>query len=32
MALSYGNMGEGRLIDMHRVTAWTWVQTAVRRV
>ena len=31
MALSYGNVGEGRLIDMHRVTAWTWVQTAVRR-
>ena len=31
MALSYGNVSEGRLIDVHRVTAWRWVQTAVRR-
>ena len=31
MALSYGNVGEGRLIDVHRVTAWKWVQNAVRR-
>ena len=31
MALSYGNVREGRLIDVHRVTAWRWVQTAVRR-
>ena len=30
--LSYGKVSEGRLIDMHRVTAWRWVQTAVRRV
>ena len=32
IALSYGKVSEGRLIDMHRVTAWRWVQTAVRRV
>ena len=31
MALSYGNVSEGRLIDVHRVTAWRWVQAAVRR-
>ena len=31
MALSYGNVREGRLIDVHRVTAWRWVQVAVRR-
>ena len=31
MALSYGNVGESRLIDVQRVTAWRWVQTAVRR-
>ena len=31
MALSYGNVSEGRLIDVHKVTAWRWVQTAVRR-
>ena len=24
-------MSEGRLIDVHRVTAWRWVQAAVRR-
>ena len=32
MALSYGNVSEGRLIDVHRVTAWRWVQAAVKRV
>ena len=31
MALSYGNLSEGRLIDAHSVTAWRWVQAAVRR-
>ena len=31
MALSYGNVGESRLIDVQRVTAWRLVQTAVRR-
>ena len=31
MALSYGNVSEGMLIDVHRVTAWRWVQAAVRR-
>ena len=28
MALSYGNVSEDRLIDVHRVTAWRWVQAA----
>ena len=31
MALSYGNIAEGRLIEAHRSTAWRWVQTAVER-
>ena len=31
MALSYGNVSEGRLIEVHRATAWRWVQSAVRR-
>ena len=31
MALSYGNVTECRLIDVHRVKAWRWVQAAVRR-
>ena len=31
MALSYGNISQGRMIDVHRVTAWRWVQSAVRR-
>ena len=31
MALSYGNVSEGRLIDAHRVMAWRWVQATVRR-
>ena len=30
MALSHGNVSEDRLIDVHRVTAWRWVQAAVR--
>ena len=32
MALSYGNVAEGRLIEAHRSTAWRWVQAAVERV
>ena len=31
MALSYGNVREGRLIEAHRSTAWRWVQAAVER-
>ena len=31
LALSYGTVREGRLVDVHRSTAWRWVQTAVRR-
>ena len=31
MALSYGNVAEGRLIEAHRSTAWRWVQAAVKR-
>ena len=31
MALSYGNIREGRLIEAHRSTAWRWVQVAVER-
>ena len=31
MALSYGNVSEGRLIEVHRATAWRWVQSAVSR-
>ena len=31
MALSYGNVSEGRLIDVHRSTAWRWVQKAHTR-
>ena len=31
MALSYGNVAEGRLIEAHRSTAWRWVQVAVER-
>ena len=31
MALSYGNVSEGRIIDVHRTTAWRWVQKAVER-
>lgn len=28
MALSYGSVSEGRIIDVHRTTAWRWVQKA----
>ena len=31
MALAYGNVSEGRIIDVHRSTAWRWVQKAVER-
>ena len=31
LALSYGNVSEGRLIEAHRSTAWRWVQAAVER-
>ena len=31
MALSYGNVAEGQLIEAHRSTAWRWVQAAVER-
>ena len=27
-ALAYGNVSEGRIIDVHRSTAWRWVQKA----
>ena len=28
VALSYGNVSDGRIIDVHRTTAWRWVQRA----
>ena len=31
MALSYGNVTKGRLIEAHRSTAWRWVQAAAER-
>ena len=31
VALSYGNVSEGRIIDVHRSTAWRWVQKAHAR-
>ena len=31
MALAYGNVSEGRIIDVHRSTVWRWVQKAVER-
>ncbi len=31
MALSYGNVAKGRVIEAHRSTAWRWVQAAVER-
>ena len=31
VALSYGNVSEGRIIDVHRSTAWRWVQRAHAR-
>ena len=30
-ATSFGTVGQRRLIDVSRVTAWRWVQQAVRR-
>ena len=30
-ATSFGTVGQGRLIDVSRVTVWTWVQQAVLR-
>ena len=30
-ATSFGTVGQGRLIDVSRVTVWRWVQQAVRR-
>ena len=30
-ALAYGNVSEGRIIDVHRSTAWRWVQRAHAR-
>ena len=31
LALSYGTVSDGRLVDVHRSSAWRWVQSAVRR-
>ncbi|MYC08249.1 MAG: tyrosine-type recombinase/integrase [Chloroflexi bacterium] len=31
VALSFGNVSEGRIIDVHRSTAWRWVQRAHAR-
>ena len=31
LALSYGTVSDGRLVDIHRTTAWRWVQAALRR-
>ena len=31
VAMSYGNVSEGRIIDVHRSTAWRWVQRAHAR-
>ena len=30
-ALAYGSVSEGRIIDVHRATAWRWVQKSVER-
>ena len=30
-ALAYGDINQGRLIEAHPVTAWRWVQAAVKR-
>ena len=30
-ALAYSRVSEGRIIDVHRTTAWRWVQKAVER-
>ena len=31
MALSYGSVDQGRIIDVHRSTVWRWVQKAAER-
>ena len=31
LALSYGTVSDGRLVDVHRTMAWRWVQAAVRK-
>ena len=31
-AASFGIVGQGRLVEVFRVTVWRWVQQAVRRV
>lgn len=31
LVLSYANPGEGRIIDVHRSTAWRWIQKAAAR-
>ena len=31
LALSYGTVSDGRLVSVHRSTAWRWVQAAVSR-
>ena len=30
-ALAYGNISQGKLVDVHPSTAWRWVRAAVRR-
>ena len=30
-ALAYGDISQGRIIEVHPTTAWRWVKTAVRR-
>ena len=30
-ALAYGDISQGRLIEVHTTTAWRWVKTAVKR-
>ena len=30
-ALAYGDISQGRIIEVHPTTAWRWVQAAVKR-
>ena len=30
-ALAYGDISQGRIIEVHPTTAWRWVKTAVKR-
>ena len=30
-ALAYGDIGQGRIIEVHPTTAWRWVKTEVKR-